>query len=263
MAAARTAVPQTSVRSMAAARTAVPQTSARSMAAARTAAAASASPATAAVAAASTAASAGSINTGTAASAAPTPTPHFQPASIRPGTFVYLVMGETAVPDLYVRTSLIPDVHVIFLAWKAPPPTANIGKVQTDFFPKSSWASGRNHLSDLALAKEKEQGWNFEFWLFCDGDARLIKRLNQAHYPAASSHMEASEHLRLLLLRDRPARAGVAYPLHPDRIPTIPMDCVQNCAYDAAVDIFHRTALRPVLPYPTKFDSISWWMASE
>eukprot|EP00117_Sycon_ciliatum_P038384 scpid83128/ scgid28533/ len=191
------------------------------------------------------------------------PPVYSNPIDIHHGTFLYLVMEESAVPNVYVQTSLIKDVHVIFLAWKTAPPKSNVGKVQTDFFPKSSWASGRNRLSDLALQREEQQGWSFEFWIFCDGDARLIKRHNRTVFPLGPTHMEASERLRTLLLRDRPARAGLAYPSFPLEIAKHPMECVRNCANDAAIDIFHRTAINPVLPYPTAFDSVSWWMASE
>ena len=31
---------------------------------------------------------------------------------------------------------------------------------------------------------------------------------------------------------------------------------------DAAVDIYHRTAVDKILPYTEQFDNISWWMSA-
>eukprot|EP00117_Sycon_ciliatum_P002515 scpid87015/ scgid7710/ len=183
--------------------------------------------------------------------------------TIRSGTFSYLVMGPSEPPTIWRNVSQNADVFVIYLSWKKRPVTMiRTAKYKTSHHGNSSWASGRNKLLSLALETEQQQRWRFEYFVFWDSDVRLIYRHNQTGF-LLDSHEKAEAHFRKLLLRDRPARAGVQYPGYRDWIPTYETKCLDTCRYDACVDAFHRTTVEHVLPYPPQFDKYNWWMASE
>eukprot|EP00117_Sycon_ciliatum_P017901 scpid105468/ scgid16715/ len=103
---------------------------------------------------------------------------------IRKGTFAYLVMGKGKPPDIWKRYSLNPDVFVFYLSWKEQPLTmVRSSKYKMSHLSGSStWASGRNKLLSLAIETEREQGWEFEYFVFWDSDVRLLYRRNQTGF---------------------------------------------------------------------------------
>eukprot|EP00117_Sycon_ciliatum_P029381 scpid67908/ scgid23408/ len=190
----------------------------------------------------------------------------YNTSTVLRGTFAYLVMGRGVINDVWYQISRQPKgkVYVWYLAWEAELSAANDTKYfQTMYFPKSTWASGRNQLLFAMQDRERLQGWLFDYVVFWDDDVRLLLRHNISSVSPRSSHLAAERMLRQLVLRDRPARAGVEFPYRVEDLPMVSMKCVQNCAFDAALDIFHRSVVDQLLPYTTGFDTYNWWMASE
>eukprot|EP00117_Sycon_ciliatum_P022566 scpid71727/ scgid19430/ len=194
---------------------------------------------------------------------------------MRPGTFVYLVMGPLIPDRVWRDLAKEPNVYVIFLAWKEisdKRPNATqyylrvVDSITQKFgvrmyhYPHSSWAAGRNKMLQLAMRQEEEQGWRYEYVIFLDDDVRLLYRPDTTNESVVRNHDVADRQLRASILQDRPARASVensVYYLY------YPLACVRNCAFDAAVDVFHRSIVEYYLPYPTQFDRTNWWMSSE
>lgn len=190
---------------------------------------------------------------------------------VKHGTFVYLVMGPLVPDQAWVASSKHPSVSVIFLAWHHTAKNARFNlprqspgqapfNISIHQYANCSWAEGRNALFQLAMDKEEAQKWRFEYVIFWDDDVRLFFRNDITNESVVRDHQYAEQSLLRRLIKDRPARASVENSVY---FLFYKLTCVGNCAFDAAVDVFHRTVVEHFLPYPTEFDKKNWWMSSE
>lgn len=182
--------------------------------------------------------------------------------AIRKESFLYIGMaGESPSKESYQRACW-PQSMLLFLSFKKPcPRKAEEGcRFHTIFFPKSTWTTGRNRLLSEAYSLEVEQGWRFEFFVFMDNDVVIIPSPLQ---PADVASKDGEMMFRSLLIKHRPARAGVRV----SDMPLPPIDryrysCARVCFTDANVDAYHRTAVDALLPYDSVMDNVSWWMSA-
>lgn len=182
----------------------------------------------------------------------------------REGRFVYMITGRGVPGHQWRELSEQAGVFVLFAAWDYHPHSRQLAlydQLIVYYYPDSSWSTCRNFLYSKALALEKELAEEFEYFIFADEDVRMGWRT--AAYPKSlhmDNSLEASLWLHKQLIRDKPARASTEYAATP-RIDVYPVHCVQSCAFDGALDIYHRSIVRFLLPYFSHFDSESWQMA--
>ena len=187
---------------------------------------------------------------------------------IRPGTFVYCVMGSGYPDERWLERAKWEAVNVVYIAWGL-----NISelshklassKLKLEYYPNSTWTAGRNYQVRLVKDMEEQQGWKFEFLVYFDEDVVL----NFHHFmpPPRQFLSLPGDHgpvryLNHLLLHNRPMRAGVSYK---DGLNTTleRATCYQRCHTDHNVVAIHRTAVDSLLPYSEKLDGENWWLSA-
>ena len=176
------------------------------------------------------------------------------------GRFLYMVTGESKPNPRWKRLSEQDGVYVLFTAWKYPLPTPSISeKIQTYYYPNSTWTSCRNFMLKKALALEEKHGEKFDFFLFADEDVLLCSRSAKTPNDWSKDPLSSALLLHTNLLRDQPARASAEYSAR--NINEFGLWCVRSCAFDGALDIYHRTIVPYLLPYYETFDEFSWQMS--
>jgi len=130
----------------------------------------------------------------------------------------------------------------------------NIENDNEFYFPNSSWSQGRNKLLEFAISKNID----YEYYIFADDDINLqLKNGNE----------DSFRKLHELLNVYKPAVSFADYwwHLNCDKYPHIRKNegiRIPIC-YDACMNIFHKNAIKILLPYEDKFDNISWWWSQE
>eukprot|EP00117_Sycon_ciliatum_P035993 scpid67213/ scgid27166/ len=188
------------------------------------------------------------------------PTPKY---TAQNGRFLYLVTGEGAPGVFWVGLSQQRRVHIVFATWKY-----NVGRnfntstLQIFHNPDSTWASCRNFLYTKIPYVERRIGERVDFIVFADEDLALHSRSIHIPHYIITSPLASTLRLQDLLMQDQPARASVEYAANP-KYPMKMFDsfCVQSCAFDGALDIYHRSIINYFLPYSEHFDPVSWQMA--
>eukprot|EP00117_Sycon_ciliatum_P020206 scpid87244/ scgid18070/ len=181
---------------------------------------------------------------------------------------VYLVTGRGEPRSFWLTLSKQPGVRILFATWKD-----NLGSKYnntsflTYFYPKSTWTSTRNFLYSNIPDLEHQLQRRFNFILFADEDIVLRTRDENARSFFARKDTDTRQLVATILLqnmlqRDQPARASVEYAAHPKApIEKFSRDCVQSCAFDGALDIYHRSIIDSFLPYSERYDAIDWHMS--
>ena len=176
------------------------------------------------------------------------------------GRFVYMVTGEREPNPRWRRLSDEEGVHIIFVAWKYGFPRPFISdKVRIFYYPKSTWTSCRNFLLQRAKELEEELGVKFDYYLFADEDVLLCSRSTLMPNDWSKDPLSSALVLHKNLIRDKPARASVEYSGR--NINEFGLWCVRSCAFDGALDIYHRSVVPYLLPYFETFDEFSWQMS--
>lgn len=195
-----------------------------------------------------------------------------RPGGLLRTSFVFMVQAKEEVHEKWRRRSQWPSTGVVCLLWKTmvegfptEAPTDNEPDLRIIYFPKSSWTSGRNRMLQEAKLMEIKQKWQFEFFIFFDEDAFLSYR--NEYYPdrVVVNRMNddaALKRFTMLLLRDRPMRAGLGFNPSEDLGGPFTREnfgCIRKCHMDPIVASFHRTAVDILLPFTEKFDNASWY----
>ena len=130
----------------------------------------------------------------------------------------------------------------------------NIENENEFYFPNSSWSQGRNKLLEFAISKNID----YEYYIFADDDIEFsvkdgtddpFKRLYSlldTHSPALS-FADYWWHLKCNDFPYKRQNNGIRIPL----------------CFDACMNVFHKNAIKVLLPYEDKFDNISWWWSQE
>jgi hypothetical protein len=160
--------------------------------------------------------------------------------------FCYLIQGE-AESVASLCGSLQTSHEIFALTYDQVLPQEPTPRFHHLYFPRSTWAEGRNYLLTIACATR-----DFDYFIFLDDDALL-----PAHF---------AEQFETLLGEHRPA---VAVPLT-DEVAASgrfnPRQAVQlPVGFDQVVQAYSRDAVAEgiVVPFVTAFDALSWWYACE
>lgn len=160
--------------------------------------------------------------------------------------FIYLVQGKAELMKNYLHLSDNPNADLILLTYDQPiEAVTNEPIKESIFFPKSTWAQGRNKLLEMALNKG-----DYLYYIFCDDDINFIR-----------GNWDTFEKQ---LLKYKPA---IAVPINPKTIRT-PFKGLQYQSFltnDEQLMAFHKDVVRDfiLLPYQEQFDSIYWWAACQ
>ena len=158
--------------------------------------------------------------------------------------FLYLVQGKAELMKNYLHLSENRNADVIFLTYDQPIETViNQAIEESIFFPKSTWAEGRNKLLEMALNKGE-----YLYYIFCDDDIKFIKG--------------SWETFEKQLLQYQPA---IAIPINRKTFQTPLKGLKSQCflTNDEQLMAFHQDVVKDfiVLPYQNQFDSIYWWIS--
>ena len=137
------------------------------------------------------------------------------------GTFVFLVQGAGSPSLTWIDVSRLNLTHVIWVSWNETASVKSLpSTMQLYFLPGSTFTRGRNFLWKKALEMEVNQGWSFEYLVFCDEDITgmtvqpgNVKEFRQSPIwektQTMTNSLKTLVFFQYLLLEHRPARAGV------------------------------------------------------
>lgn len=167
-------------------------------------------------------------------------------------SFVYMVQGTAERMSSYFDLRERSSCDVWYLTYDVP---LEDGFDKSLFYPNSTWAEGRNRLLDKVLAS----GTSYAYYIYLDDDI-VFER----------GGWDAFEQR---LMRYRPA---IGVPVFPNTLPSLmvmrfrgryyPLVKAQAFGFnDETLMAFSKETVEDglVLPYVTRFDSISWWAACE
>lgn len=180
------------------------------------------------------------------------------------GRFLYLVQGKDQPQSFWRKVGERFDSSLIWLSWGSREGTARRSESNHFTFlhlPNTTFNSGRNHLWKVGKQLEKKQGWQFEYFVFCDEDmSKLIIDKDEDSVANLSRERPRSiSLLNYLLLRHRPARAGIHLG---NKAPVENSTCRIAWSIDICVEAVHRTVLDAMLPYSEKFDKANIWVSA-
>jgi hypothetical protein len=162
--------------------------------------------------------------------------------------FLYLIQGKAELMKNYLHLSDNPKADAIFLTYDQPIESViNQAVEESIFFPKSTWAEGRNKLLEMALTKGE-----YLYYIFCDDDIKFIKG--------------SWEIFEKQLLTYKPA---IAVPINRKTIRSpSPLKGLKYQSFlinDEQLMAFHQDVVKDfiLLPYQNQFDSKYWWIACE
>jgi hypothetical protein len=160
--------------------------------------------------------------------------------------FIYLVQGKAELVKNYLHLSENRNADVIFLTYDQPIEAVTKQAIEESiFFPKSTWAEGRNRLLEMALNKGE-----YLYYIFCDDDIKFIKG--------------SWEIFEKQLLTYQPA---IAVPVNRKTVQTPLKGLKHQCflTNNEQLMAFHQDLVKDfiLLPYQNQFDSIYWWISCE
>ena len=164
--------------------------------------------------------------------------------------FCYLGQGESDIPERFNELKSA-NSDFIWLSFKEPVKDGI-------YLPTSTWTQGRNNLYKYVLEKERIQGWNYNYYIFIDGDISI-------RYSDSNLNISGWRRFEQYLLKYNPAVASVSYtsiPFHD--LPIQPKFGLKNEIgvqnhFDAILSSFHHEAAQVLLPYEETYDAESWW----
>eukprot|EP00117_Sycon_ciliatum_P035803 scpid64572/ scgid27065/ len=181
----------------------------------------------------------------------------------KPGRFLYLVTSAGDPGASWIALTQQPGVYAIFATWKhRVGPNMTSSRLEAFYFPNSTWTGSRNFLFSKVAGFERRIMKRMHFIVFADDDLALVSRsIYNPRFHVADT-LAATLQLHDLLMRDRPARAGVEYAgTWENPIRLYSTDCVRSCALDGVLDVYHRSIVEYLLPYEDAWDSSSWHLS--
>lgn len=173
--------------------------------------------------------------------------------------FIYLVQGQACYVKKYLHLADRVDADVLFLTYDYPLEVTTISQKKCIYLPNSTWTEGRNKLLEIAI----NQAQSYQYYIFLDDDVEFIR--------GTWDLFEAE------ILYYKPAIAIPVFPnttnspVHLSKVTDLPILRKIGLSFqaflvnDQQLIAFHRDVINDgiILPYQTKFDSISWWAACE
>ena len=176
-----------------------------------------------------------------------------------PFQILYLTQTEKCLPKFLQSPEVIGDTaacqcDVLVLSYKEECKDTPLPHVKYIFHPSTTWNTGRNLLYASAKARNKF----YFYYVFMDDDIKL-----QTVEKGKKNAWRMFEHS----LRTIQPPVAVVDPNLNFHNRSKPKDCepeqvtklAQVGGFDASFNAFHHQAVDHVLPYPTKFDSVSWY----
>lgn len=172
--------------------------------------------------------------------------------------FVYLVQGtEKNILKFSGLQSTSSDL--LTLTYDKPIPDQQMSWTGNIFFPKSTWAEGRNKLQEESI----KRGKSYEYFIFIDDDAEIFDQSSERSIPWLQSSVRPFE---LFLSEYKP---DIGLPLSD----TIKM----SGRYDRTLSIHHPKSFDQIMqaysaravrekiciPLVTDLDNESWWASCE
>ena len=192
---------------------------------------------------------------------------------IKHGHFVYLVQARAKPCEFWLNVSRRLDTSLIWLTWKKELSSRPKTLASYVYFPRSTFAKGRNRLAEEAKKLEVKQGWRFNYFVFADEDMFNLRVVGNESVVTEHEHDKTAHTVNgyprpiyafnKLLNIYRPARAG-SNKLDDNQRTFKPLKwrCVVHPTVDVALEAFHRTAADVLLPYNPKFDLFNTWLSA-
>lgn len=174
--------------------------------------------------------------------------------------FAYLINSKMGRSSFVNEVLVSHDADAFVLAW------GNANADQSDLYvPNSTWHSGRNAVYEYVRDREREQGWEYEYYIFLDEDAMHLDCDRDLVDKSSASRRHDFRRLcwsafEDRLIQDKPAVASphmVDVPLSRtyEERKDEPVSCVFS--FDAQVNALSSDAARKLLPYLV-FGGNSW-----
>ena len=183
----------------------------------------------------------------------------------KPSRFLYLIQTESCLPSSLKSNETIGDpkicnCDVLVLSYRKKCRERPLYHVQYIFESKTTWATGRNLLFEVAIMRT-EKYW---YYIFMDDDI-ILKSLENDHQPWRTYEN--------FLRQVEPAVGGVDCTCYPFLGYARNARQTQGCGpmpslyystprFDAAFNGFHYQAIEYILPYLEKFDYHHWSLAA-
>ena len=177
---------------------------------------------------------------------------------------LYLVQTDSCLPDHLLSVKTIGNAEschcdVLVLSFKQECSKNPLEHVDYIFNSSAtSWNRGRN-----LLFEETRKRGKYLYYIFIDDDIGLIiKQKNVNPWRVFETFLEQiepaigiveMETLHLPLVYNGRIEQNCTLDEIPDYLPIV--------HFDSAFNAFHYKAVDSILPYPTKFDNISWWFS--
>ena len=188
----------------------------------------------------------------------------FRPLTLWRPTFIVLVQTESCLTshlksEYVFGNASICQCDVLVLNFKRECNETIPKHIKYIFKPDTSWNEGRNLLYDVA--KSRLGPIRYLYYIFTDDDIDLTTGLK------INPWMKFLEFLQEI----EPAVGIVDNPLQVKKIfdarkrlgcginDTSSVDFINAPNFDSAFNAFHHRAVDHILPYPSQFDSVSWW----
>ena len=204
------------------------------------------------------------------------PVSEFTPIPSEPATpFLYLLQTESCIPSYLSTVDVIGSTSacqydVLIFSFKEVckvTPPVHIEYISVMISSTVSWARGRNMLFEAAMRRRKK----YLYYIFIDDD--IVLKRNDVKTTAAAKAKNNWRIFEDFLLRVQPA-IGAVDASNNLRLPDTyrgrkrrgcvwahETDYLPASRYDHAFNAFHYQAIKYLLPYPCRFDNISWYLA--
>ncbi|XP_064406998.1 uncharacterized protein LOC135351819 [Halichondria panicea] len=187
---------------------------------------------------------------------------------VAPTRFIYLTQTENCIPTYLKSPEVIGDskacqCDVIILSYKTKCADMSLPHVQYIFNSNKSitWTTGRNLLYEVAK-KRKEK---YIHYIFMDDDVQLIpvdKKNTQNPFRMYEESLKIFQPAVVVIL-DYTKRNYFPTTILPERLDCELTRYVQIYRIDGLFIAYHYQAIDYILPYVSKYDSVSWWYSQE
>ena len=195
---------------------------------------------------------------------------HGQTPSVKP--FIYLTQTESCLPSNLASAAEIGNSStcrcgVIVLSYREECKERTPSHINYMFQPQSTFASGRNLL--YYAARTRKSGYHY--YIFLDDDVSLKFNI---FTPPEMKELQPFRVMEDWLLDYEPVVGVLDYQVH-NGAETLLERRRRNCGmnatvtvlptifYDQILNAYHYKAIDHILPYPTLYDNMSWYVTGK
>ena len=181
---------------------------------------------------------------------------------VTPTRFLYLTQTEHCIPAYLRSPKVIGDSEacqcdVIILSYKKKCDDTSLPHFQYLFNSSKSttWTVGRNLLYEAA----KERKDKYIHYIFMDDDVKLISLKWFDTQNPWRMYEKSLKTFQPAVVVVQLISKKFSSEIFPERVNCEPTRYIQVYFMDAIFNAFHYQAIHHILPYTTKYDSLSWW----